>query len=149
MTAVALIAASTGALACADVEERNSLRVRTLQTRLMVAALTCDARAPYNAFVTHYRPALVVHANRLTGYFDRQFGRRSVRVLDRYVTGLANRASARSITDRKSFCAANDETFTGLLGVGKNERETVLLRTAVERVTQIDTVATCEIARRK
>ena len=67
-----------------------SIEVRRLQTNLMVAALTCNARADYNAFV---------------------FGKAGDSKLNAFITRLANEASTRSNADRDGFCADAASTF--------------------------------------
>ncbi len=115
MVLVAGIAGAANAVVCADAVEQESFGVRSLQTRLMVAALTCDVRDQYNAFVTRYRPALAGHGRNVKGYFRRAYGPASVGHLDRYVTGLANRASMLSTLDRSAFCAEAGRTLQTLL----------------------------------
>ena len=112
---IAGAAMGANAVVCADAAEKKSFGVRSLQTRLMVAALTCDARKQYNAFVTRYRPALAGHGRTLKDYFHRAYGPESGRRLDRYVTGLANRASLLSTLDRPTFCARAGRTLQTLL----------------------------------
>src|SRR3546814_2674691 len=55
--------AAADAASCAKAAKPSagdlSLAVRKLQTRLMVAALTCGARDEYNSFVSRYQPELV------------------------------------------------------------------------------------------
>lgn len=108
-------AGAANAVVCADAAEKESFGVRSLQTRLMVAALTCGARDQYNAFVTRYRPALAGHGRKMKNYFRRAYGPESGRRLDRYVTGLANRASMLSTLDRPAFCAQAGRTLQTLL----------------------------------
>src|SRR3546814_13154368 len=77
----------------------------------MVAALTCGARDEYNSFVSRYQPELVRHGRTMQRHFQKTYGAASTRHLNRYVTELANEASARSIADRANFCAASDVLF--------------------------------------
>lgn len=113
--ALSVAAGAANAVVCANGAEKESFQVRALQTRLMVAALTCDARDRYNAFVVRYRPSLKGHGRNLTGFFHRAFGPASLSRLDRYVTDLANQASALSTADRPGFCARSSEILGDLL----------------------------------
>ena len=112
---VAGIAGAANAVVCADAAEKRSFGVRSLQTRLMVAALTCDVRDQYNAFVKRYRPVLAGHGRNVKGYFRRAYGPASGGHLDRYVTGLANRASMLSTLDRSGFCTEAGRMLQTLL----------------------------------
>jgi hypothetical protein len=111
---VAAFAAGPALAQCASGPEAVALQMRTLQTRLMVAALTCDARADYNAFVGRFRPVLARNGRLLVSYFDRTHGRAGKQELNRFVTQLANAASAVSIEDRGAFCAEAEATFARL-----------------------------------
>ncbi len=85
--------------------EPMSIQVRRLQTRMMVAALSCDMRNEYNAFVTTYRPELTRHGNDLQAHFARNFGKSNQKQLNSFVTSLANEASAASLVDHDGYCA--------------------------------------------
>lgn len=82
-----------------------SIEVRRLQTNLMVAALSCGARADYNAFVINHRSSLKKYGTAIRKEFKRRYGKSGPRRLNRFVTRLANEASARSNADRDQFCA--------------------------------------------
>ncbi|MBB4264488.1 hypothetical protein [Roseospira visakhapatnamensis] len=87
------------------------IATRALQTRLMVAALTCDQREAYGVFVTRFRTQLSVNADSLTTRFRGRGGQGQV---DRLVTRLANGAAADSIRDRDGFCARATVTLERL-----------------------------------
>ncbi|MGE4220548.1 MAG: hypothetical protein AB7G39_13965 [Alphaproteobacteria bacterium] len=91
--------------------EPMSIQVRRLQTRLMVAALSCDMRNDYNAFVTTYRPELTRHGTDLQAHFARNFGKSNQKQLNSFVTSLANEASAASLADHDGYCAEMAATF--------------------------------------
>jgi hypothetical protein len=126
-----LIGASAQAMTCAA-GDRDGLAVRALQTRLMVAALTCDARADYNQFVTRFRPQLTEHGSRLRRYFRHAHGNRHKQALNSYVTDLANRASTLSINDRAGFCTISRTAFARLLGSSDRQAYRVLSQVAAE-----------------
>jgi hypothetical protein len=131
VAAIGLAAAGAAqAAGCVDARERDSMSVRALQTRLMVAALACNARDNYNEFVNRYRPHLAGHGRALRGYFERSFGRGAQRALDVYVTDLANRASQLSNADRGAFCAHSADSLTALLAAAKHDGAHVLAQMA-------------------
>lgn len=88
-----------------------SIEVRRLQTNLMVAALSCGARADYNAFVINHRSSLKKYGTAIRREFKRRYGKSGSRRLNRFVTRLANEASARSNADRDQFCADASTMF--------------------------------------
>ena len=85
-------------------EAEVSIEVRRLQTTLMVAALTCSARSDYNSFVINHRGSLQKYGKEIRKEFRRRHGKGGARRLNRFVTRLANEASARSNADRDGFC---------------------------------------------
>jgi len=88
-----------------------SIEVRRLQTKLMVAALSCGARADYNAFVINHRSSLKKYGTAIRQEFKRRYGKSGPRRLNRFVTRLANEASASSNADRDQFCADASTLF--------------------------------------
>lgn len=90
---------------CADTSEAAALHVRSLQTWLVVASLSCGTVEDYNTFVVKYRGALQRHGDSLIRYFGRAYGKGGTDKLNRYVTLLANEASRLSLDDRDAFCA--------------------------------------------
>ncbi len=88
-----------------------SIEVRRMQTHLMVAALSCGARADYNAFVINHRSSLKKYGTAIRQEFKRRYGKAGPRRLNRFVTRLANEASARSNADRDQFCADASTMF--------------------------------------
>lgn len=111
-----LVAMASGAEAasCAKTTEAAALQTRMLQTELMVAALSCNQRNEYNAFVTQYRPELKRNGTALQSYFKRSYGRRGTDELNRFTTRLANEASKRSLGDVRAFCADAAQAFGAL-----------------------------------
>jgi len=82
-----------------------SIEVRRLQTNLMVAALSCGARDSYNNFIVTHRPSLQKYGKAIRIEFRRRYGKEGSKRLNRFITRLANEASARSNADRAAFCA--------------------------------------------
>lgn len=108
------MASAAEAASCAKTSEAAALRTRMLQTELMVAALSCNQKDEYNAFVVQYRPELKQNGTTLQSYFRRSYGRRGTDELNRFTTKLANEASKRSLGDVRSFCADAAQTFSAL-----------------------------------
>jgi hypothetical protein len=101
---------------CADAREGEALRVRSLQNKLMVAALMCDEQARYDAFIRQYGTALTAHGRVMTDYFTKRHGAKRVkRVMDDYVTAQANVHSLDSMTSRVEFCQKASATLDALL----------------------------------
>lgn len=128
--AAAIVAATVSPAAAADCvtpAEKVAFDVRGLQSRLMVAALTCNARGEYNDFVVKYRPSLQRHSKTMIGYFHRQYGPASNRHLNAFVTQTANEASELSAVERATFCADTMRIFQSLAASPHGEIETSTL----------------------
>ncbi len=95
--------------------------VRTLQSDMMVAALSCNERGLYNAFAVAYRTDLQRHGKALRAYFKETHGAQHLKRLNAYVTQLANDASIRHARTGKDYCQAAREVLRELLP-GENER---------------------------
>ena len=78
--------------------------------------------AQYNAFVTRYRTDLRQNAKILKALFRREHGAAAQRMLDNYITGLANQASLESMGD-DNFCAKALARFEAL-GYDDDEDQT-------------------------
>ena len=108
---------------CLNASEATAERVRLVQTELMVAALKCRADRSlaidekYNRFIAAYTPELIAQAAVLKDRFRRRFGAAYQVHLDRYITGLANLVSLRSL-DRPGFCQAAAAAADRLLDAG-------------------------------
>jgi hypothetical protein len=129
---------------CVGAHERDSLTVRALQSRLMVAALSCGARADYNSFVTRYRPYLANHGYELRKYFRKLYGAGFNHAMNRYVTALANGASQVSIADRGGFCNDSRAAFSNLLQARTYEAPLTLQAVALDTDWRPDTERVCE-----
>lgn len=100
--------------------ERTAIRVRVLQSDMMVAALSCDLRPQYNDAVRRFQAELVLHGRHLRGYFTRAHGKRGQRELDRFVTALANQASSRSIAQGSRYCDSASNMMAQILELPPN-----------------------------
>jgi hypothetical protein len=118
LAAMLRVTVATPAVAgtCPTPAERNALDVRALQSRLMVTALACGTRDDYNRFAVKYRKTLVRNGEIMVGYFRRNFGAKSQKHLDRYVTALANDASRTSNLNRRKFCRDSKEILAAIDG---------------------------------
>ncbi len=127
-----LVADPVLAGACARPHERAALDTRTLQTDLMVAALSCRHQPLYNAFVRKYRGELLEHGRALQSFFRRQHGATGPKQLNGFITRLANGASRRSQRERRAFCARAAAMFDQLLHGKPMSLETLLDGTAMD-----------------
>lgn len=111
---------------CATAGARDALAARALQTDLMVAALVCDRREDYNAFVRRHRATLAAHGGALRAWFVQEYGRGGETEMNRFVTRLANEASRASNGDRALYCHVTGSLFDGLAGADVHGLETVI-----------------------
>ncbi|MBB4287287.1 hypothetical protein [Roseospira goensis] len=102
------------------------IAIRALQTRLMVAALSCGARAGYGAFVTRFSNQLAANADALSVRYRHRGGRAAI---DSLVTRLANAAAAESNTDRHGFCDRSSATLERLQRTPLGDLNRVALET--------------------
>lgn len=117
----AVAAGSAQAATCSPSMDRLPFQFRALQSRLMVAALTCDVRTQYNDFVVRFQSALARNGRALDGTFRRIYGAAAERQLNRFITELANDDSIASIGDRARFCADAQATFVKLAAMREDE----------------------------
>ena len=114
---------------CATVKERTAMRVRVMQTELMVAALSCravpgrDFTGQYNAFVQRHGEKLVSNGRVLTSYFQTRYGEGYRKKLAAFITALANDASRRSMNSA-TFCDESVQLFQEVGAVDRNGLET-------------------------
>jgi hypothetical protein len=102
--------------ACLFPAEKSAVQIRLLQTDLMVAALSCDRKHEYNAFVTRHRDELVKGGRGLRALFERVHGKSAKSSLNGYVTKLANDASMRSLK-ADNYCGAMATLFNQVLTI--------------------------------
>lgn len=132
---------------CPTPDERNALDVRALQSRLMVTALACGARDDYNRFAVRFRKTLVKNGEIMIGYFKRNFGAKSQKHLDRYVTALANDASRTSNVNRRKFCRESKDMLAAIDGDRAKDLDLARHRESFELPTA-DGVPSCVAAER-
>jgi hypothetical protein len=90
--------------ACLRPAEKTAFDIRALQSQLMVVALSCQHQDDYNAFVTRFRSQLGDAHRNVTSYYRRASGRQAQRVMDQYITNLANNQMQVGITQGSHFC---------------------------------------------
>ncbi len=116
LTSLALAGAAIAGT-CDSPAQRSAFHVRALQTDLMVAALTCQAKPEYNTFATKFQNVLVKNGKELKRHFVEEHGKGGVSKLNSFVTQLANRASAKSVDARDGFCEDARRTFVSVLAM--------------------------------
>lgn len=95
-----------------SLEEADAFRLRHLQSRLMVAALSCNQQAAYNTFVEHFRGSLVSAGGQMTDYFLRVGGGQFA--LNKHITDLANAAGLSRAESPDSYCQKTWDLFLAL-----------------------------------
>ena len=118
MVLTAAISVSGVAQACLSTiapEHTLALAVRTLQSDMMVAAMSCNARDRRNAVVVKYRSDFQKYGAELKAYFTKLDGSNATREINTYVTDLANYGSLRHAQDNTAFCGGVESAFSALL----------------------------------
>jgi hypothetical protein len=123
LVGLSLLGFAAPSFACNPDKGVQALNVRTLQSHLMVAGLSCGQSAEYNQFVGHYQKELINHGKSLTAYFNRNYGGAGRRELNAYVTRMANEASRTSMVNRRAFC---DESRAIFQVLGAQEKTTLV-----------------------
>jgi hypothetical protein len=96
---------------CASKDESVAFRLRHLQSRLMVAGLSCGQKDAYNTFVTANMSTLGNYGPHLIKYYSRAGG---AAALNKYVTDLANAAASIRSEDPVAFCTHTWNMFLEL-----------------------------------
>jgi len=130
--------------ACARPADLNAFNVAALKSRLMVTALTCNAREKYNDFVTRYRTDLVRQEKALDGYFGRAYGRNARQQHDQYTTLLANSESEIGEQQGTLFCAHNVGLFDQALAL--HDGAALPGFAAAQAIPQPTTLTPCPVA---
>ena len=94
---------------CVSPDEAEAFRLRDLQSRLMVAALSCNQLTAYNRFMEHFQPTLVSAGRQLVSYFERTGGGEPA--LNRHLTALANAAGLSRAEAPEQYCGDTWATF--------------------------------------
>lgn len=110
---LALSANAAFGAACAGPRAVAALKIASLQQRLMVAGLTCNAGDAYNRFVLAHRAELQRSDDDLKAWFIANGGEAGY---DTYKTKMANLAARGPATDRDAFCAVAGRDLRTLAG---------------------------------
>lgn len=113
-------AAYAGPGRCASKTEASALRLRSLQNHLMVAALSCNQRNEYNAFVGRFNRVLSNSGKTMKQYFQGAWGKSANGQLDDYVTYIANRVSVQSLNDRENFCRSAGDMMSHVMNLDES-----------------------------
>ena len=105
-------------LQCGSSEEAKAFELRQLQSRLMVAGLSCNQSVAYNNFVQHYKSRLAAAGISLKGYFQRTGGGEPA--LNQHITQIANVAGLSRAQAPENFCA---DTWTMFLLLEDEEEQ--------------------------
>jgi hypothetical protein len=119
-----LSAQAAPAPACVKGADETALQTRTVQTDLMVAALSCSASARYNDFVKGNQPALMAAHTQLTSFFTKKRG--GQKAMNAFITKLANDASRRSVADIARFCQETGWLYDAILSPQRGDLSTFM-----------------------
>ena len=104
---------------CAAPAEVTAIAATSIQQELMVAALTCNQVANFNAFQTNFGPELRTSDRTLMHMFQRLYGGRGESEYHAFKTRLANNSEMRSIHGNQDFCTAAGLVFSAALATLK------------------------------
>lgn len=128
---------------CLQPAERNAVAVKTLQTDLLVAMISCRNVPGLEGFVGHYnnwtsRNQVRLDSNTrvLRDYFRRAYGGQGGARYDSFATALMNEASRQSNT-RPSFCRDSVQVFQWAMGVEPAQIEPAAVTFAESRGVQL------------
>ncbi len=139
--AAGVAAARTGK--CAKPEEISAVQTAAVQQELMVAALTCNEIARFNAFQTGFGPELRASDAVLAKMFKRLYGaRQGAAEYHAFKTRLANDSSMRSIHDNPGYCREAGAILSSALS-GTRVRLTEFIATV--QVVQASPIDSCQV----
>jgi len=117
VTCSVLAGSAMAADVCQNKRHLTSYFVRQLQTDLMVASLSCNAKDQYNAFVTRFNETLVANGKTLKETFKKRYGGEATAELNDYVTMLANLSSIDSLSAGAKYCVEQKQAFARVMAV--------------------------------
>ncbi len=127
---------------CAKDSEVTAIQAASIQQQLMVAALTCNAVANFNAFQVGYGRELRRSDADLMKMFKRFYGRSGEREYHAFKTRLANDSSMRSIHDNQGYCAAAQTVFAAALN---GQKPTLAVFVSGVQVQETSPFSSCNI----
>lgn len=107
---------------CAMPEEIYAVNLRSLQSSMMVAALSCGQQDAYNRMIKKYHKDFAVGGKTLKNYFERLYGGKYEYQLNLFITKLANNATIYSMkTDPDLYCKETDKEFRKIITARKKQ----------------------------
>jgi hypothetical protein len=120
LCATTAIAKHSRSTKCAAPSEVTAIAATSIQQELMVAALTCNQIANFNAFQTNFGPELRASDHTLMHMFQRLYGGgKGEAEYHAFKTRLANNSEMRSIHGNQDFCTAAGLVFSAALAAAK------------------------------
>jgi hypothetical protein len=99
---------------CANSIEAQAFSVRALKSSLMIAALSCNQNKAYNRFIKAHDDILSRSGNRISAFFEKEYGSNAKTHLNKFITHLANDASKASMSSDDDFCQVSADLFSDL-----------------------------------
>ncbi len=128
---------------CANPSEVSAIQTASVQQELMVAALTCNQIANFNAFQTNFGPELRSSDSTLMRMFVRLYGgSKGQAEYHAFKTRLANNSEMRSIHGNQQYCAVTGQVFAAALAANKPSLTDFVGGVTVEDPSPVDS---CQI----
>ncbi|MGE4480977.1 hypothetical protein [Acidocella sp.] len=97
---------------------QQAFNVISLKSALMVAALSCNQRDQYDAFMHSFQPHVLAAQRTMDAYFHKASGRYSGQKMeDSFITLLANNQSVSGIAQGQIFCLNNQAEYKAVLAI--------------------------------
>lgn len=97
---------------------QQAFNVVALKSALMVAALSCDQRDKYDAFMHSFQPHVLESQREMDAYFHKASGPYSGQKMeDTFITLLANNQSVAGIAQGQIFCLNNQAEYNAVLAL--------------------------------
>jgi hypothetical protein len=145
VTSLAMIgsAEAGSTVKCAKANEVTAIQAAAIQQELMVAALTCNQVANFNAFQIGFNAELRASDATLQKMFKRLYGGgQGTSEYHAFKTRLANDSSIRSIHDNATYCHLAADIFSAALAA---ERPTFAAFVSGVQVTDDSPISSCEL----
>src|SRR5690242_18123231 len=123
---------------CATQAEVTAIAATSIQQELMVAALTCNQIANFNAFQTNFSAELRASDRALMRMFNRLYGGRGASEYHGFKTRLANNSEIRSIHANSDFCSSAGAVFSAALAPIKPALRDVVAAVQVIDASPVD-----------
>jgi hypothetical protein len=96
-------------------QAQQAFNVISLKSALMVAALSCEDQAKYDAFMSAFQPYILTEQHVMDAYFYKASGPYSGRQMeDNFITLLANNQSISGIGQGRTFCLNSQAEYTAV-----------------------------------